>query len=66
MMFLLRHYVRTKTKGISSSLLQKIVETLKNMEAFTVKCLSKVVADIAEVTYSQIYLFFFAFFLNII
>lgn len=48
--FLLRHHVRTEINGITRSVPQEIVETLENMEALTLKCLKKIVADIAEVT----------------
>ncbi|XP_070777017.1 exocyst complex component 3 [Enoplosus armatus] len=44
----LKQYIQTKGNDITRSLHQQTVETLVNMEAFTLKLLKEIVADIAE------------------
>ncbi|XP_074517126.1 tumor necrosis factor alpha-induced protein 2-like [Sebastes fasciatus] len=44
----LKQHVQTKTNDITTSLLNETVKTLENLEAFTLKLLMEIVADIAE------------------
>ncbi|XP_074517823.1 uncharacterized protein LOC141784040 [Sebastes fasciatus] len=44
----LKQHVQTKTNDITTSLLDETVKTLENLEAFTLKLLMEIVADIAE------------------
>lgn len=49
MVFPLRQYVQTEAKDINRSLLEETLTMLEDMEAFTLKLLMKIVADMAEV-----------------
>ena len=49
MVFLLRQYIQKEAKHTNKSLLEEILTMLEDMEAFTLKLLMKIVADMAEV-----------------
>lgn len=59
MMLPLRQHVQTSGEGVRRSLLQETVDTLEHMEAFTLKLVLEMVADLAEVAVQLIPSFFF-------